>query len=118
MPKESDILRIFLGEKKDVLPIVPTTPRSNNVKKQGKHISRVRISCSKNRILVYFVIFIIECVRATDCPKDCACVAYPEGTKCVPFHPIGNVNRFVFIKRSHFYFHIFNYFPFDLFISF
>ena len=46
MPKESDILRIFLGEKKDVLPIVPTTPRSNNVKKQGKHISRVRISCS------------------------------------------------------------------------
>ena len=46
MPKESDILRIFLGEKKDVLPIVPTTPRSNNVKKQGKHIWRVRISCS------------------------------------------------------------------------
>ena len=57
---------------------------------------------NQDRILAYFVIFIIECVRATDCPKDCACVAYPEGTKCVPFHPIGNVNRFVFIKRSHF----------------
>ena len=38
MPSEWDILRIFSGEKKDVLSIVPTTPISNNVKKQGKHI--------------------------------------------------------------------------------
>ena len=38
MPNEWDILHIFLGEKKDVLSIVPTTPISNNVKKQGKHI--------------------------------------------------------------------------------
>ena len=38
MPNEWDILHIFLGEKKDVLSIVPTTPILNNVKKQGKHI--------------------------------------------------------------------------------
>ena len=129
MPKEWDILHFtyILGETNDVLNIVPTTPRSNNVNKQGKHISRIRKSCSRSinfnqdRILAHFVIFIIECVRATDCPKDCACVAYPEGTKCVPFHPIGNVNKFVFIKRSHFrqfINHIFNHFPFDIFISF
>ena len=53
MRKKWDILHIFLGEKKDVLNIVPTTPRSNNVKKQGIHISRVRISC--NRSINFFV---------------------------------------------------------------
>ena len=114
----------ILGETNDVLNIAPTTPRSNNVNKKGMHISRIRISCSRSinfnqdRILAYFVIFIIECVRATDCPKDCACVAYPEGTKCVPFHPIGNVNRFVFINRSHFNFLITYSILFHLIFSF
>ena len=37
----------ILGETNDVLNIVPTTPRSNNVNKQGKAVSRIRISCSR-----------------------------------------------------------------------
>ena len=48
MPKGWDILHIFLGEKKNGLGIVPTTTRLNNVRKQGKHISRIRISCSRS----------------------------------------------------------------------
>ena len=38
----------ILGETNDVLNIAPTTPRSNNVNKKGKHISRIRISCSRS----------------------------------------------------------------------
>ena len=38
----------ILGETNDVLNIAPTTPRSNNVNKKGKHILRIRISCSRS----------------------------------------------------------------------